>query len=67
MSEIRMMLNYPDFTPEEPKTDKLGLPEGMVDYDLRVAIRNYKRVYEFDATRQRVAELLDELSGRRLS
>jgi hypothetical protein len=64
MSEIGMMLAYPG---EEPKTDKLGLPEGMVDYDLRCALRNFYRVNGFDKTRQQAATLLDELSGRRFS
>jgi hypothetical protein len=64
MSEIAMMLAYPG---EEPKTDKLGLPEGQIDYCLRTTIRDFKAVYGFEATRQRIAELLDEMSGRRFS
>ena len=61
---IRQMLAYPG---EEPKTDKLGLPEGMVDYDLRCALRNFYRVNGFEKTREQAASLLDELSGKRLS
>lgn len=64
MSEIAMMLAYPS---DEPKIDKAGLPEGMVDYDLRCAMRNFHRVYGFEELREKAAVLMDELAGKRLS
>lgn len=51
---------------EEPKTDKLGLPEGMVEYSARTNFRDLMRIYGFENARQIMAEIInDEGGGRR--
>jgi hypothetical protein len=43
------------------------LPEGMIDYATRCAIRDQIRVDGFEAAREKIAFMLEAEAGRRLS
>lgn len=43
------------------------LPEGMIDYECRCAIRDLIRLDGFEAARQKIAFYLEDEAGRRLS
>ena len=50
---------------ERPAND--DLPEGMVDYACRVAIRDLVRIDGFERAREKIAMYLDAEAGRRMS